>query len=170
MAKFAPKGVIMGPMSGELAGIHTGAPTQARQGTSKKNSEKEGKTNLLLSVAVRLLVKYEYYSTLSGFAAPSALLAPSSPLAGSSTTHGAMAHGGSPPPETIVIYSRRGAYLHHATAVGAQAHVVGLAEGAAGAALAHPLAYLTVVPSSVLVAATSSNTYFTPKRSKMPKI
>jgi hypothetical protein len=47
----------------------------------KKNSEEEGETNLLLSVAMRPLVNVKHYSTLSGFAAPSALLAPSSPLA-----------------------------------------------------------------------------------------
>ena len=88
-------------MSEELTGA--GAPTQAQQGTSKKNPEEEGETNLLLSVAMRLLVNIKYYSTLSGFAAPSALPAHSSPLAGSSTAYGAMAYGGSPPPETIVI-------------------------------------------------------------------
>ena len=88
-------------LSEELTG--TGTPTQAYKGTSKKNSEKEGETNLLLSLSIRLLVNIKYYSTLSGFAAPSALPAPSSPLARSSTAYGAMAYGGSPPPETIVI-------------------------------------------------------------------
>jgi hypothetical protein len=93
-------------VSEELTG--TGTPTQAQQGTtSKKNSEEEGETNLLLSVAIRLLVNIKCYSTLSGFAAPSALPAPSSPLACSSAAHGAMAYGGSPPPGTIVILAPR---------------------------------------------------------------
>ena len=90
-------------VSEELTGA--GTPTRVHQGTSKKSSEEEGETNLLLSVTMRLLVKCKYYSTLSGFAAPGAPLAPSSPLTGSSTAHGAMAmaYGSSPPPETIAI-------------------------------------------------------------------
>jgi hypothetical protein len=93
---------LIGPLMSEgLAG--TGKPTQAHQGTSKKNPEEEGETNLLLSVPTRSLVKYKYCSTLSGFTAASAPLAPFSPLAGSSTVCGAMAYGGLPPPETMVI-------------------------------------------------------------------
>jgi hypothetical protein len=78
-------------VSEELTG--TGTPTQAYQGTSKKSSEEEGETDLLLSAPIRLLVRFKYYSALSDFAAPSASLAPSSPLAGSSTAHGLSSTG-----------------------------------------------------------------------------
>jgi hypothetical protein len=136
-------------MPEELTGA--GAPTQARQGTSKKNSEEEGETNLLLPVPTRLLVKYKHHPALPGFAAPSASGAL---LASGRWQCCAWDYG-------LRRLASTGDNRHlggglACTTPGRRGAGVGLAERAAGAALSRPLAHLTV-PSSALVAATSSN-------------